>query len=182
MSQFKTHFFIHFYLEHNSKTKIEGNMYQCECKRKFTTPQGLGKHKKKCGNIGIDNGYEYRLDRNGNRVYIHREVMEKKLGRKLKIGELVHHIDGIKRNNSPDNLSLTNHSLHAFHHYNSSLHDHQVKGIDVATSKLTERQVLEIKRKLTEGAKIANIARSYDVDWTTIGAIRDGRTWKHIAE
>lgn len=34
----------------------------------------------------------------------HRIVAEEKIGRKLKPGEVVHHIDGNKRNNSPDNL------------------------------------------------------------------------------
>ena len=38
--------------------------------------------------------------------HAHRVVMERKLGRKLKPGEIVHHIDGDKRNNDPDNLML----------------------------------------------------------------------------
>lgn len=36
----------------------------------------------------------------------HRTVMEQILGRPLRPGEVVHHIDGNKRNNSPDNLML----------------------------------------------------------------------------
>ena len=31
-------------------------MNKCNCGREFTSPQGLGYHKKRCGNIGIDNG------------------------------------------------------------------------------------------------------------------------------
>lgn len=38
--------------------------------------------------------------------HAHRVVMERKLGRKLRPGEVVHHIDGDKRNNDPDNLML----------------------------------------------------------------------------
>ena len=38
--------------------------------------------------------------------HAHRVAMERKLGRKLKPGEIVHHIDGDKRNNDPDNLML----------------------------------------------------------------------------
>ncbi len=34
----------------------------------------------------------------------HRQVMETLLGRPLKPGEVVHHLDGDKRNNDPDNL------------------------------------------------------------------------------
>lgn len=46
------------------------------------------------------------IDLDGNRVYkeIHRDVMEKKLGRKLLSTEVVHHIDGNKKNNNSDNL------------------------------------------------------------------------------
>jgi hypothetical protein len=36
----------------------------------------------------------------------HRIVMEKVLGRKLKKGEVVHHIDRNKKNNDPSNLQL----------------------------------------------------------------------------
>lgn len=50
------------------------------------------------------------------RVYEHRLVMEKKLGRYLKDNEEVHHIDHNPRNNNPDNLMLfTNHSEHTRH-------------------------------------------------------------------
>lgn len=47
----------------------------------------------------------------------HRVVMEKKLGRKIKRGEVVHRIDGDKRNNAPENLELfNNQSEHAAMH------------------------------------------------------------------
>lgn len=54
----------------------------------------------KAENIKKDSvtGYEYGLK------YSHRIIAEKKLGRKLKPEEVVHHIDEDKSNNDPDNL------------------------------------------------------------------------------
>jgi len=47
-------------------------MVECECGRKFTTPQGLGYHKKFCGKkkISLDRGYEYYIGNDG-KTYIY---------------------------------------------------------------------------------------------------------------
>jgi len=41
-----------------------------------------------------------------NHKHTHRLIAAEKLGRKLKIGEIVHHKDGDKQNYSPDNLEV----------------------------------------------------------------------------
>lgn len=63
-------------------------------------------------------------------MYVHRVVAEEKLGRKLLRTEIVHHIDGNKQNNHPDNLMIfTSHSEHKKWHWE---HDSEInkKGDD----------------------------------------------------
>lgn len=53
-----------------------------------------------------DRGRFYIGHLHGKRVYEHRYLMEKELGRPLKSNEIVHHIDGDRKNNDITNLYL----------------------------------------------------------------------------
>jgi len=54
------------------------------------------------------------------------------------------------------------------------------KGMDRWCSKLTEAQVLSIRREYAEGKSQSELARKYGVDQTTIHYIVTRKTWKHI--
>ena len=49
--------------------------------------------------------------------HTHRIVAEQMLGRPLEAGEIVHHIDGNKRNNDPSNLMIMTQSEHCRLHF-----------------------------------------------------------------
>jgi hypothetical protein len=67
-----------------------------------------GRRKNNSGYVEIWISKEERQKRNRKRQYIleHRLVMEKKLGRKLQENESIHHINGVKDDNRPENLEL----------------------------------------------------------------------------
>ena len=52
-----------------------------------------------------------------HRRHIHRVVAEQKIGRPLRRGEIVHHKDENRHNNSPDNLEVMTQSKHARLHH-----------------------------------------------------------------
>jgi DNA-directed RNA polymerase specialized sigma24 family protein len=52
----------------------------------------------------------------GKVTRVHRVVAEEKIGRPLRRGEVVHHVDGDICNNAPENLEVLNHSEHALIH------------------------------------------------------------------
>lgn len=52
-----------------------------------------------------------------NKVYLHRVIAAKKLGRELLSREVVHHKDGNSQNNDPDNLEICDSAArHRQHH------------------------------------------------------------------
>lgn len=57
-------------------------------------------------------GYLVDISDRSNKRYVHRKVMEEVLGRPLRSDEIVHHIDGNKKNNNPSNLQIVTRAEH----------------------------------------------------------------------
>lgn len=54
---------------------------------------------------------------NGKSIRVHRIIAEKKLGRPLRKGEIVHHKNENKQDNNPRNLKVTTVGEHNHHHF-----------------------------------------------------------------
>lgn len=73
----------------------------------------------KGGRVRHSSGYTYvkrkghpRVLERGDYVLEHILVGEEVIGRYLKEGEIIHHINGVRDDNQPDNLFITNHADH----------------------------------------------------------------------
>jgi len=105
----------------------------------------------------------------------YRKIAEKKIGRKLKKGEIVHHLDGDSSNNNPDNLAVCenqsehmllenrikiNWSIKAQELVNEVMGEEIFRASEQFTKALnsffTERQILLIYRKVLYTRKCFN--------------------------
>lgn len=66
--------------------------------------------------------------------------------------------------------------------YDKRRHGTQPRGGRVWTSKLTEEQVIDIRRKRRLGAKLGELASEYKVTESNISMICRGGTWFHIPD
>lgn len=101
--------------------KRRGGFHKCErCGNAFYRRPAEGEAAtlyctRACYMVHRDNGKSYK--KVGAR-HLHRVIAEQKIGRKLRRGEVVHHIDGNMRNNTPENIAvLKNQAEHARIHF-----------------------------------------------------------------
>jgi hypothetical protein len=105
----------------------------------------------------------------GKKVDVHRLVAEQKLGRKLRPGEVVHHIDGNKLNNDPSNLQVMTARQHLRFHALQS-------GFGGGKVRITPQQETAIRNYLKAGYPQRKIAEMLNVSrWTVRGVLYRSR-------
>jgi hypothetical protein len=95
----------------------------------------------------------------------------------------VNHIDGNKENNNFLNLEYCTGSTNMKHAVKLGLVKvPNIKGENHAFSKLTKKEVIEIKTALLKPYRgiNADLGRKYGVNKDTISSIKIGRTWSHV--
>jgi hypothetical protein len=90
----------------------------------------------------------------------------------------VNHIDGIKTNNHYTNLEWNTRSEQMLHAFRLGLKS--VSGTNNPRAKLSEPDVLEIRKLYKEGWKVYQIRSKFGRGWSTIYNVLIGNTWTKI--
>ena len=106
----------------NKRKKLKKNLCGKICANKYSSlrwrKHGRGKYTTEYGYVRLYGGnfpspYE---DRKSWCLFEHVLIMAQKIGRKLDGGEVVHHLNGNRADNHPENLELMSRSKHISHH------------------------------------------------------------------
>jgi len=119
-------------------------------------------------------GY-YNVNLAGKSRQVHRLVAEAFLPNYLEKPQ-VNHIDGNKANNDISNLEMATAQENVIHSFKTGLNV-GLKGENHGKAKLSNEDVITIKRLLLSGEMVTSIARKFEVSQPTISHIKSGRTW-----
>lgn len=92
----------------------------------------------------------------------------------------INHINGVKTDNRPENLEWVTNSENVSHAWQTGLV--KLKGENAPNHKLTQKQVIEIRKALRLGVTANSISIISGVSPSTIYLIEKGKRWASIAE
>lgn len=130
-------------------------------------------------NSGSGVVYPFHSLGNGDNLYLHRILAEMFIDNPDNL-PYVNHIDGNKHNYSLDNLEWCTASENTTHAIKSGLR-RQARGEDYPQARFTEDDVKSIRLLLAKGERVVDIAKAYSVRHSLISAIKNGRSWTHVA-
>ncbi|RLD63600.1 MAG: hypothetical protein DRI84_09475 [Bacteroidetes bacterium] len=110
-------------------------------------------------------------------VFIHKLVAQYFLEHKVSDASFVIHIDYNRKNNHFANLKWVNRAQLSEHRKNDADYDKK----KVRNSKLTETQVIRLKKMLKRGSvKPYRLAQQFGITHTQLNRIKNGENWGHI--
>lgn len=97
-----------------------------------------------------------------------------------KEGLHINHINGVKTDNAPENLEWVTNEDNVRHAWDTGLVD--LRGEKQPGSKLTQKQVMVIRKLLRDGVSANSLSIVAGVSASLIDLIRDGKRWAHLPE
>jgi hypothetical protein len=128
----------------------------------------------------VQKGYQIVSAKQGNKrpkVFLHRLVaMAFVDGYSPELS--VNHINGNKLDNRPENLEWVTVAQNTKHQWRTGLVD--LRGENQPTHKLTQRQVIHIRKALKLGVPSNSLSIIAGVNSSTIHLIKQGKRWSHL--
>jgi transposase-like protein len=135
---------------------------------------------------------EYKIKTiNGKQIPEHRAVIEELLGIKLNKNQVVHHINGNKKDNRPENLQVMDGREHSRLHASRmaqtpekrrKISEARKGKPNTLARQLKDDQVEAIVRALSKGASVTAVAAEYGISDHVIRNIRDGKTYRDVLD
>lgn len=114
-------------------------------------------------------------------VMAHRIIWQMKYG-DIPKGYEINHKNGVKTDNRPENLEAITPSQNKYHAINELGIFYGARGEQSGMSKLTNLDVIKMKKLRKAGKKVKDIAKEYSVSISTTSNILNNRAWIHVKE